>query len=515
MATVKNKKYLIISLYLVLSINVSNSQMQMDWARRFNGPGSLDDAANAVILDDSGNVIVTGGVEISSGYKCTTIKYNKYGDSLWVRDYQKPGNNYNLGHDIKLDDSGNIFIAGAASLIKYDKYGNLKWTRYDSTDYNKLVIDSLGNIYVAGLGQGRYIVAKYDQNGNRFWINKHPGAHRLHDLTLDNSGNILISVETEYNITSYDYNTIKYTNDGRIIWIRHYNGLGEYDFPYALITDNAANVYVTGASEDASKTFNCTTLKYDSSGNVIWISRIYPPVVGYDIEVDEFENVYITGRSSGTNNTLKLDINGNIIWARTYPTTDGFAPNYAVLILDTAKNIYVTANIDSNSYTRYGAIKYDNNGNQLFVVNYHFTNVEFNYVYDMVIDKKGSVYLTGTSNMAYATVKYSPIITGISENILNPEKYELEQNFPNPFNPITTIKYTIPNPAIVKIKIYDILGKEVQTLVNEFKQAGRDEVTFNGAGLPSGIYFYRLVVSPSNLLETENYIQSRRMILLK
>ncbi len=200
-ATVKNKKYLIISLYLVLSINVSNSQMQMDWARRFNGPGSLDDAAQAIIVDDSGNVIVTGAVEISSGYKCTTIKYNGYGDSLWVRDYQRPGENYNLGHDIKLDDSGNVYIAGAISLIKYDKYGNLKWTRYDSTNYNKLVIDSLGNIYVAGVGSGRYIVAKYDQNGNRYWINKHPGAYRLHDLTLDNSGNILISVETEYNDT--------------------------------------------------------------------------------------------------------------------------------------------------------------------------------------------------------------------------------------------------------------------------------------------------------------------------
>jgi len=515
MATVKNKKYLIISLYLVLSINVSNSQMQMDWARRFNGPGSLDDAANAVIVDDSGNVIVTGGVEISSGYKCTTIKYNKYGDSLWVRDYQKPGNNYNLGHDIKLDDSGNIYIAGAASLIKYDKYGNLKWTRYDSTDYNKLVIDSLGNIYVAGLGQGRYIVAKYDQNGNRFWINKHPGAHRLHDLTLDNSGNILISVETEYNITSYDYNTIKYTNDGRIIWIRHYNGLGEYDFPYALTTDNAANVYVTGASEDASKTFNCTTLKYDSSGNVIWISRIYPPVVGYDIEVDELQNVYITGRSSGTNNTIKLDIDGNIVWTRTYPTTDGFAPNYAVLILDSAKNIYVTANIDSNSYTRYGAIKYDNNGNQLFVVNYHFTNVEFNYVYDMIIDKKGSVYLTGTSNMAYATVKYSPIITGISENILNPEKYELEQNYPNPFNPATIINYQLSIFSNVSLKVYDVLGQEVKTLVNENKPAGRYEVTFNGADFPSGVYFYRLVVSPSNPMESDVFTDVKRMVLIK
>ena len=498
--------------------------MQTEWVRRYTGSGSLDDAASAIIVDDSGNVIVTGGVEISSGYKCTTIKYNRYGDSLWVRDYQKPGNNYNLGHDIKLDDSGNVYIAGAVSLIKYDKYGNLKWTRYDSTDYNKLVIDSLGNIYVAGVGSGRYTVAKYDQNGNRFWITKYPGAYKLHDLSLDNTGNILVTGETEYINTSYDYNTIKYTNGGRIIWIRHYSGPGPpplaYDFPYALTTDNAANVYVTGASEDPSKTFNCATVKYDSAGNVIWVKRMHPPVVGYDIEVDEFQNVYITGRSDGTNNTIKLDIDGNIVWTRTYPTTDGFAPNYAVLILDSAKNIYVTANIDSNSYTRYGAIKYDNNGNQLFIVNYTYPGNHFNYVYDMFVDKKGTVYLTGTSQGSgtyydYATVKYSSIITGISENNLFPEKYELGQNYPNPFNPSTIINYQLSMFSNVSLKVYDVLGQEVKTLVNENKPAGRYEVTFNGADFPSGVYFYRLVVSPSNPMESDVFTDVKRMVLIK
>jgi hypothetical protein len=375
-------------------------------------------------------------------------------------------------------------------------------------------MDSMGNIYVAGVGSGRYIVAKYDQNGNRYWINKHPGAYRLHDLTMDNSGNILLSVETEYNDTYYDYNTIKYTNDGRIIWIRHYNGPGPApladDIPFALTTDNNANVYVTGASQDPSSTYNCATVKYDSSGNIVWIKRIYPPVVGYDIEVDEFQNVYITGRSSGTNNTLKLDINGNVIWSRTYPTTNGFARNYAVLVLDSAKNIYVTANIDSNSYTRYGAIKYDNNGNQLFVVNYTYPGNRFNYVYDMFVDNKGNVYLTGESQGAYydyATVKYSPIITGISENILNPEKYELEQNFPNPFNPATIINYQLSMFSNVSLKVYDVLGQEVKTLVNENKPAGRYEVTFNGADFPSGVYFVRM--------ESGDFRNIKRMVLIK
>ncbi|MBS1552594.1 MAG: SBBP repeat-containing protein [Bacteroidetes bacterium] len=496
--------------------------MHTDWVRRYTGPGSLGDGAGPICVDDSGNVFITGVVSLSNSVQvCTTIKYNKYGDSLWVRNYRRPGENYNIGHDIKIDDSGNVYIAGAISLIKYDKYGNLKWTRYDSTDYNKLVIDSLGNIYVAGLGQGRYIVAKYDQNGNRFWINKHPGAYRLHDLAMDNSGNILISVETEYNDTYYDYNTIKYTNDGRIIWIRHYNGPGPApladDIPFALTTDNNANVYVTGASQDPSSTYNCATVKYDSSGNVIWVKRIHPPVVGYDIEVDKFQNVYITGRSDGTNNTLKLDINGNIVWSRTYPTTDGFATNVSVLILDSIYNIYVTANIDSNSYTRYGAIKYDNNGNQLFVVNYTYPGNRFNYVQGMFVDKLGNVYLTGESQGAYydyATVKYSPIITGISENNLFSEKYELEQNFPNPFNPNTKFKISLPVDSRVSITVYDLLGREVEKLINnDFRKAGIYTVEFTAKNLSSGVYFYRLEVYLA--LRAGSFIQTKRMILLK
>ncbi len=405
-----------------------------------------------------------------------------------------------------------MYIAGAESVIKYDKSGNLKWTAYHAADYNKLVLDSLGNIYAAGIGSGYYVVAKYDSNGNNFWINRYPGAYRLHDLALDNNGNILITGETQYAVTYYDYTTIKYTNNGNIIWIRHYNGPGPSpfadDYPYALTTDNASNVYVTGASEDSSSNYNCATVKYDSSGNVIWVKRIYPPNNGYDIAVDKLQNVYITSRSSDNNYTIKLNINGNIQWIRTYPTTDIYAVNTAVLILDSANNVYVTANIDSNNNTRYGAIKYENNGNQIFVVNYHYTTIEFNYVHGMAIDKKGSVYLTGESNMAYATVKFSPVITSISGTNIQPLEYKLEQNYPNPFNPSTKISYSLPNAEYVLLKVYDVLGNEIAALVNKKQNAGNYEIEFDGSNFASGVYFYNLEIDGS-------VVGTKRMLLLK
>ena len=83
----------------------------------------------------------------------------------------------------------------------------------------------------------------------------------------------------------------------------------------------------------------------------------------------------------------------------------------------------------------------------------------------------------------------------------------LEQNFPNPFNPSTTIDYALNQSGIVTLKVYNLLGQEVRTLVNGFQNAGSYHATFTAQGLSSGIYFYRL--------QSENNIQTRKMILLQ
>jgi hypothetical protein len=90
---------------------------------------------------------------------------------------------------------------------------------------------------------------------------------------------------------------------------------------------------------------------------------------------------------------------------------------------------------------------------------------------------------------------------------IKPETFNLSQNYPNPFNPSTAIKYSVPNSSRVKIKVFDVLGKEVTTLVNEEKPAGNYEVNFDAAKLTSGVYFYRIMVS--------DFIQTKKMLLLK
>lgn len=94
-----------------------------------------------------------------------------------------------------------------------------------------------------------------------------------------------------------------------------------------------------------------------------------------------------------------------------------------------------------------------------------------------------------------------------------PTEYSLNQNYPNPFNPLTMIKYDIPNDNFVTIKIYDILGKELLNLVNEFKQAGNYTVTFDATNYPSGVYYYKIITGSHS--GAGSFVQVRKMILIK
>ncbi len=99
------------------------------------------------------------------------------------------------------------------------------------------------------------------------------------------------------------------------------------------------------------------------------------------------------------------------------------------------------------------------------------------------------------------------LVVTISEVLPTPNEFSLEQNYPNPFNPSTTIKYTIGSKDLVNLKVFNILGKEVASLLNKEQDAGNYEVSFNADGLNSGVYFYKL--------ETGSFAMTRKMLLIK
>ncbi|MDR3625956.1 MAG: T9SS type A sorting domain-containing protein, partial [Ignavibacteriaceae bacterium] len=97
--------------------------------------------------------------------------------------------------------------------------------------------------------------------------------------------------------------------------------------------------------------------------------------------------------------------------------------------------------------------------------------------------------------------------SGTVSSNLKPALFKLEQNYPNPFNPVTVINYSIPKAGLVTIKVYDVLGREVKTLVNENKPAGNYNIEFNAGKFASGVYFYRM--------HSGNYLETKKFILMK
>jgi len=149
-----------------------SGSVQEEWGVRYDGPGHDIDVANAIAVDSSGSVYVTGGSHGGAGiglrgYDYATIKYDTSGRRQWVARYNGPGNNYDEAHALVVDDSGNVYVTGESyggvetgvdyATIKYDSSGNQLWVkRYNNETTNgddiatAIAIDASGNVYLTG-----------------------------------------------------------------------------------------------------------------------------------------------------------------------------------------------------------------------------------------------------------------------------------------------------------------------------------------------------------------------------
>lgn len=134
-------------------------------------------------------------------------------------------------------------------------------------------------------------------------------------------------------------------------------------------------------------------------------------------------------------------------------------------------------------------------------------------VYDIKIHPTANYVVIGTHGRSMYKLDLSSIVVGINSNATSvADNFKLEQNYPNPFNPVTKIKYELGNSSFISLKVYDVLGNEVKTLVSNNQQAGSYEVNFDGSALSSGIYFYTLKAGSGN---SETLTSTKKMLLIK
>jgi hypothetical protein len=139
---------------------------------------------------------------------------------------------------------------------------------------------------------------------------------------------------------------------------------------------------------------------------------------------------------------------------------------------------------------------------------YMDNNGNWNTASGVTVNTATNTITISQSNLYSYYILIPTTATGINySSNSTPQNYELKQNYPNPFNPVTVIKYLLPSESKVSLKIYDMLGKEVITLVNAIQTPGEHIVNFNASNLTSGIYLYKITAG--------NFTQTKKLVLLK
>lgn len=513
-------------LLVMLDFRIGQAQVTVQWAACYNGPANDWDAAAAVAVDDSGFVYVTGGSPgIGTGVDYATIKYDSNGIPLWVRRYNRPTNGFDVARDIKVDRFGNVLVTGAPVTIKYSPGGIEMWASQNGAEGIKIAISADDHIYVAGTGFGDFVTNKFDTSGALQWrrIYDGGGSDRAHDLAIDSKGNVVVAGQSEGASAHWDYATVKYSPYGDTLWVKRYNGPAPTfpgDYAYAITVDDSDNVYVTGWSDGANERPQCFTIKYGPDGDSLWSHR-YPSggslgYAGYDIAYNPHGFIYVVARSNGYNDTvLKYDLQGNLIWSAIYVTDHTFTPDLARIALDTAGNVYLLShNSVANVHSDFVVVKLSTNGGRLWEYKYPGGQQPMsNTGRALTLDKSGNLYVAGESHACppggfnYLTLKLTQDPTSVGELPNIPYTYALQQNYPNPFNPSTTIAFSLPTNALVSLKVFDLLGRGVATIVSEELPAGKYSREWLAAGLPSGVYFYKMQAS--------HFSQTRKLILLR
>src|SRR3989339_834515 len=528
-----------------------NSSLNFQWESLYNG--GLHDRPNDIKIDADENIYITGHSDPSPfEYNAVTIKYNSSGAQLWVNSHDNQTYTSTLGRVILLDNSGDLYVAVGNSsgvgnypeIIKLNNSnGNQQWvSNFKSfSQPTSIQEDSEGNIYIAGFGglnqsMWDYITMKCDSSGKIKWIRTYNGpaneADQANDIEIDSEGNVYVSGSSLGSNTSYDIATIKYNNLGQLQWVKRYNGSADgNDLAQGLEIDLSGNVFVVGTSDSTGSLYDYVTIKYNSSGVEQWSARWDDPASSYDyandIAVDGDGNVYVTGISQGmgTDNdytTVKYNSIGEQQWAVPYNGQSNGSDVAYHVTLDHLGDIYVAGY--SNNNAEYSTIKYNKQGVQQWEINFDLLNYQDTPT-DLLVDNSGNVVVAGYSSKAgeewlWSIVKYKQpgfLPSDVETETTLPTEFVLYQNYPNPFNPTTKISWQSPVSTWQSLKVYDVLGNEVATLVDEERPAGSYEEIFDAnylssgvsarGGYASGVYFFRI--------KAGEFVQTKKLILMK
>lgn len=285
-----------------------NSTGNLIWSRRYNGLGNGDDYAYSIAIDDSQNVYVTGfSIGLNTDFDYLTIKYNSNGDAKWIKRYNDPGNLNDYANNVLVDKSGNVIVTGTSygvTTIKYNPSGDTLWVRHCASDTPSMSIDDSENVYVTGTGYSNgadFVITKYDKIGNEKWVVIFGGGGNQYPLSIavDKSGNSFVTGPSESNFL-----TVKYDNNGVLKWSNYSSQSGRAS---SITVDKYGNSYVCGSNSSV----DYFTVKYNSTGSLKW-TKLYDGVLhrsdkAYKILLNPSGNkIYVSGFEGTGGNDYKI-----------------------------------------------------------------------------------------------------------------------------------------------------------------------------------------------------------------
>jgi hypothetical protein len=470
-------------LILILSITYSIAQAPDTLWTKTYGDSSYD-FGSSIIQTNNNSFIISGtiGTQLSENSFTSDIwvfGIDEVGTELWSHNYGGMG-----GGEIENASDDEFFVAAETfnqgswedmQLLKINTLGDTLWTKtfyYTQHEYAPDIVRTPdGGLvlleYTYGYPKGALLI-KVNESGDTLWTRFFPDD--LYSLNpsspqIDNDKGILFLIQELDSSFIYKTDSL-----GNLLSINKVCA-GPYSANKFLITEDG-NYLILGRY---SPTFDSSVIwisHIDNNFSPIWSNTYfsstkfsYPTTViksnteGYLIIGYESEESY--SPSNGT--ILKINNSGDLIWRK----------SFGGVLSEKFRDILMLGN------------------NQFFVIG---TTESFG------AGENDAWVLKFSADTATTAVKND-------DNSKSPEGYTLNQNYPNPFNPGTTISWQLSVGSWQTLKIYDILGNEVATLVDEFKPAGSYEVEWDARSYPSGIYFYRL--------QADSFIETKKMILLK
>ncbi|MBL7046873.1 MAG: T9SS type A sorting domain-containing protein [Candidatus Marinimicrobia bacterium] len=459
-------------------------------------------------------------------------------DTLWTKTYG--GSSWDYGRCVQQTNDVGYIITGfmswsinfGLSLIKTDEYGDTTWSAGIESGEGYCVQQTYDGGYIVIGKRNGVLLYKTNEYGETQWLKEIFEFTSMGDIHgrgywgQETSDGFIITGEIQlYEPNGWDLLLIKTDFYGDTLWTRIYGRTSVDRGTYVQKTSDGGYIIV-GTTAYYPKSFDIWLLKTDEFGDTLWTKTFG----GYEYDFGESGQqtsdggYIIVGRTTSYGAgrydiwLIKTDEYGDTLWTKTY---GGSELDRGYSVLQTSDGGYIIA----GSTESYGSgesdawiIKTDAQGDTLWTK--ILGGVDFDLAYSIQQTTDGGYIISGHKDASEGLyfgdlwlIRLAPdsgLYINDSQKSL-PEDFALYQNYPNPFNLETSIEYQIPESRYVTLKIYNIAGQEVITLVNEHQNQGRYIVKLNGKNreriMQSGLFLYRI--------EAGEYHQVKKLMLLK